>query len=188
MDGCLDGESKREVKGQAVEGNGSVFPRVRDGGLFGWTPERSAACPRRVEPCIRTPDDFPGSLVGRSTQDASAVPWGARCLVLAENGTPDCCLGAIECPRAPSGALRAALIRRSHIMRSSIKTLAVGALTAGALIAAPAAFAADTVSQTVTPGLRSASVIRHCSEWRRCFPHGFSWDWLVVPECGRPHR
>lgn len=43
-------------------------------------------------------------------------------------------------------------------MRSSLKTLAVGALTVGALVTAPAAFAADTVSQTVTGGQRTASV------------------------------
>jgi hypothetical protein len=43
-------------------------------------------------------------------------------------------------------------------MRSAIKTLTVGALTVGALVAAPAAFAADTVGQTVTGGQRTASV------------------------------
>ncbi|MEZ2388337.1 WxL domain-containing protein [bacterium RCC_150] len=43
-------------------------------------------------------------------------------------------------------------------MRSAIKTLAVGALTVGALVAAPAAFAADSVTQAVTSGSRTASV------------------------------
>lgn len=43
-------------------------------------------------------------------------------------------------------------------MRTSIKTLTVSALTAAAVLAAPAAFAADTVTQGVTSGDRSVAV------------------------------
>lgn len=43
-------------------------------------------------------------------------------------------------------------------MRSTIKTLAIAALTVGALVAAPAAFAANEVTQDVIGGQLSASV------------------------------